>query len=104
MQAREVLCSEYKYVTYTKGKECVKMNRSQQQHQINGFTIKSPRGSKKNTTTKLVQNLVKSLTQKASKSQMKQSSSIDEVETWLEGIMTYKSVAKITKSHSHHTN
>ena len=35
---------------------------------------------------------------------MKQSSNIDEVETWLEGIMTYKSVANITKSHSHHTN
>ena len=35
---------------------------------------------------------------------MKQNSSIDEVETWLEGIMTYKSVANITKSHSHHTN
>ena len=35
---------------------------------------------------------------------MKQSSSIDEVETWLEGIIAYKSVANITKSHSYHTN
>ena len=35
---------------------------------------------------------------------MKQSSSIDEVETWLEGIMAYNSVANITKSYSYHTN
>ena len=35
---------------------------------------------------------------------MKQNASIDEVETWLKGIMTYKSVANITTSHSHHTN
>ena len=35
---------------------------------------------------------------------MKQNSSIDEVETWLEGIIAYKSVANITKSHSHNTN
>ena len=35
---------------------------------------------------------------------MKQSSSIDEAKTWLEDIIAYKSVANITKSHSHHTN
>ena len=35
---------------------------------------------------------------------MKQSSNIDEGEAWLEGIIAYKSVANITKSHSHHTN
>ena len=35
---------------------------------------------------------------------MKQNSSIDKMETWLEGIIAYKSVANNTKSQSHHTN
>ena len=35
---------------------------------------------------------------------MKQNSSIDEVETWLVGIMTYKSVANTMRSYSYHIN
>ena len=35
---------------------------------------------------------------------MEQSSSMDKIETWLEVTIAYKSVANITKSHSHHTN
>ena len=35
---------------------------------------------------------------------MKQDSSIGEVETWLEGIMTYKSVANTLRTHPYHTN
>ena len=35
---------------------------------------------------------------------MKQSSNIDEVETWLEGVMPYKSVANTLRIHTYHTN
>ena len=35
---------------------------------------------------------------------MKQNSSIDEVETWLVGLKTYKSVANPRKTYSHHIN
>ena len=35
---------------------------------------------------------------------MKQNSSIGEVETWLEGLKTYKSVENPRKTYSHHVN
>ena len=64
--------------------------------------MNSQRNSLRNTNTKLVQKLDKTMTQKASNSQLKKNSSIGEEETWLEGIKTYKSVINPRKTYSHH--